>query len=454
MVYSGFPHSTADFRYASIPVLDTSLIDSIKPIPADKKGNIHLEMFGDKPIYRVYKSRHRQKIFDAQNLKPIKDFTEEECKVSAKRYHGTEVESVEMLTDFDQWIPWSSYKAHFPIVKCKMKDDGHWNIYVSSKTGEVVQATSRKKRWLARFGAIPHYAYYKFLRLNTSLWAQVVIWASALGSIMCLSGIIVGFIRLRRSKNKPKKWNSPYKKFWWKWHHVLGLVFGIFSFTFVFSGMISVSDIPQWLVSTEMKKSPRREWNKQKHDFTTYTASHKELLSYLKEHPGVKRVSFKNVMGNSYYYLYSEKRQVPEVIDALLKKKALFTEGEIKGYMQNLFPEQSIAISQQLNYDNYYQASGMGFRPCPAYKLTFNNSDKNWLYISPQTGEAVYELNKNTRVRRWLYRAFHTFNLQFFREHEWLRKLLLIIVSLGGLGISISGLVLSMKWMRRKQKSN
>lgn len=32
-----------------------------------------------------------------------------------------------------------------------------------------------------------------------------------------------------------------------RWHHITGVIFGVFALTFVFSGMMSLVDIPSWM---------------------------------------------------------------------------------------------------------------------------------------------------------------------------------------------------------------
>jgi len=72
------------------------------------------------------------------------------------------------------------------------------------------------------------------------------------------------------------------------------------------------------------------------------------------------------------------------------------------------------------------------------------------VYVSTQTGELVTVYDASRRAERWLYRALHTFNIQWLKEHEWLRKTLLLLVCLSGLVVSVSGAVLTSKWVKRK----
>ena len=87
-------------------------------------------------------------------------------------------------------------------------------------------------------------------------------------------------------------------------------------------------------------------------------------------------------------------------------------------------------------------------------KLAENDEAQNLIYIDPGTGKVVTSFTRNSKIHRWLYQGLHKFNFQFLVEHNWLRKILLIILSLGGIVISFSGVVLSWKWIKRKTKKH
>src|SRR4029453_1417851 len=102
--------------------------------------------------------------------------------------------------------------------------------------------TTRRSRALAWVGAIPHFLYFAPLRLNQPLWRQVVLWTSGLGIGLALLGIVLGILQLRITR--PCRFARlgaylPYSG-WMRWHHVSGLVFGVFTLTFVFSGWLSM----------------------------------------------------------------------------------------------------------------------------------------------------------------------------------------------------------------------
>src|SRR6202040_3050114 len=78
-------------------------------------------------------------------------------------------------------------------------------------------------------------------------WSRVVIWSSGLGTIAAILGITVGLwmyspSRTYRYAGEPASFPYRGQK---RWHAILGLFFGLFAYTWAFSGMLSMDPFPQ-----------------------------------------------------------------------------------------------------------------------------------------------------------------------------------------------------------------
>ena len=98
--------------------------------------------------------------------------------------------------------------------------------------------TSRRSRTLAWLGTIPHWFYFAALRANQPLWYQIVVWTSGLGVVLALLGLILGVTQYRWSRPRAAT-GIPYSG-WMRWHYITGVIFGVFTLTWVFSGMLSM----------------------------------------------------------------------------------------------------------------------------------------------------------------------------------------------------------------------
>ena len=245
LIFDGFPHASRKDRFLHLAEFKKQDFEELQAPPTSFKGKVSLELCDGKAVYRVKSGKKAQKTYDAKSLEPINSFDEEHAKTISASFNGYPVKDLEKIGELDDWMPWSYYKPLLPFYKCRMSDPAHTVLYVSEKTGEIVQETNRRSRWSARFGAIPHWIYFKKLRLAKDSWRLVIIILSSFGILMSITGIYAGFVRLRKRKEKGI---SPYKKFWYKWHHLAGFFFGLFVFTFILSGLVSVTSIPTgWL---------------------------------------------------------------------------------------------------------------------------------------------------------------------------------------------------------------
>ena len=456
LIYAGFPHASRKERFMHLSTLNQSDFDSIQAPPQTFSGKVELEKLNGRPVYRVYKGRKAQKVYDAITLKECDLPTEREAINLAEDFSGAKLVSVEKIKELDQWMPWSYYRSLLPFYKCTMDDDEHTRIYISAKSGTIVQETKRKSRWAARVGAIPHWIYFKSLRLKLGLWRNVLIWISTIGLIVSLSGLIAGFIRLRRKrKNESLIRYSPYRKFWHKWHHITGFVFGLFVFTFILSGLVSLTDIPNWMVAVYAKKSAKKTWNQKLNIKQHANVNFSDLWTAIEGNEPIRKVALKTVMNQACYWVYRDHFEQAEVYtlgDEGIQRKLKYSEAEIESWRKQVYGKFDYELEKLTEFDAYYQKSGMWERPLPVWLLNLEDKDCTSMYINSQTGSVVKSYNTNDRWRRWLYRSLHTLDFPFLKQHDWLRKSLLIILSIGGTLLSLSGLVLGIKWIRRNKR--
>ena len=214
LIYAGFPHASREERFLNLNSFNQADFETIQNPLCSFKGRVELEKIGEQPVYRVYSGRRGQQVYNAITLEVQPEMNEKQALVLAEQFTGAQVDQLEVVRQQDQWMPWSYYRSLLPFYKCYLNDSEHTQLYISAKSGSIVQETTRAKRWAARLGAIPHWVYFTSLRLQTGLWLKVIIWLSSIGLFVCLTGLIAGLIRLRKRKQYGR-WTSfsPYKKF-------------------------------------------------------------------------------------------------------------------------------------------------------------------------------------------------------------------------------------------------
>lgn len=139
--------------------------------------------------------------------------------------------------DYDQWTVASAFDPDRPLTRVVLNDEAGTYLYMSSKSGRMVLATTRSERALNYVGSIPHWLYVTELRRHHRVWSELMWWLSLLATIGTMLGVFVGVARLR---------SGPVRGGLRRWHHISGLVISPVVLAWIFSGFLSMDD--GWLV--------------------------------------------------------------------------------------------------------------------------------------------------------------------------------------------------------------
>jgi hypothetical protein len=115
-------------------------------------------------------------------------------------------------------------------------------VYIAEATGEIVQKTDRSSRFWGYLGPVMHWFYFTPLRAERGpLWNNLIVWGSVIGCGLCVLGIVIGVYRFSASRRFRRGTSmTPYVG-WLQWHHYAGLLFGVFTFTWTFSGLLTMT---------------------------------------------------------------------------------------------------------------------------------------------------------------------------------------------------------------------
>src|SRR6185503_16012659 len=133
-------------------------------------------------------------------------------------------------------------RRQMPLHKFTVDDSARTELYMSPQSGDVVVLTTRASRALAWVAAIPHWLYFTPLRVNDRLWNRVIIWTSGIGCFLALFGIALGITQFKYSwplRVSRLSSHIPYSGLM-RWHYITGVVFGVFTLTWVLRGLLSM----------------------------------------------------------------------------------------------------------------------------------------------------------------------------------------------------------------------
>lgn len=348
------------------------------------------------------------------------------------------IAKVDTLTRRGQWILYERYDRNLPILKYSFDNPEKTEIFISQDTGEVVQASTRSERVWSWFGAIPHKFYFPFLRTDVERWKTALLIGGLFCLVAALSGMYIGIYYLFRNKQKQHKFSSPFKKKMWRYHHIVGLIFGIFLIAWGISGSLAMQRVPKWLVNYEGDYfvSASKMWGKKALPLEKYRLDYRNVF---RNYPDIKSISWEHFGNHPAYLIVSGDKEI--YIDATkagVVKPLELSKEEIERAVTRYFGDDvKYTISLQEDYDEYYLSRKGGY-PLPVWRIEVDNADGTRMYVSPYDGYVKY-LNDNRMAKKWLFSATHYLDVKYFVLHQGLRYTCLWILSAGCLFVIITG---------------
>ena len=446
MIYHGFPRASSDKQLE----LQKPLADGL-PAVAELQAaltdtaviqGLSVQMYLDEPVFKIGPDRNAEMI-SARDFTPV----EETRESLIRTWCDAPVARIDTLTRLDQWIPFGSNRKELPIYRYHFTDPERHQLYIGSQTGRVLQFTSHKERVWACFSAIPHWVYFTRLRQELKTWRIFIKWAAGIGCVM----LILGFVLAIRVAVKTRKL-KPYKKKWYNWHYILGFVFGLIAAIFAFSGLMSLEDLPDFLRKGERKIGEVRP----REQVATGAPLEEYVLDYrdaLAAYPQAKILEWSDFRGSPYYRLTLAPK-VFILVDAAGESVKPFelTEERVSREMHRRYGD-SIPFRIELinEFDKDYHQRKVKETSLPVYRVTVDDYMHTRWYYNPATLE-VRRCDDDTRTMDWLYQKPHTLDFKFLTDRPWLWNIVMYLLMIGGIALSITGIVLSVRWLARSIK--
>jgi hypothetical protein len=372
-----------------------------------------------------------------------------------------------MLTEVDQW---TVGQIELPLHKITADDGDKTVLYISPRNGQIVQMTTRGSRALAWVAAIPHWFYFKSLRTNRSLWYYTVVWTSALGCVLALAGIVLSFSQLKVSR--PFKWRQwpsyiPYTG-WMRWHFITGAIFGIFTFTWVFSGLLSMEPMG-WAAGPPLQGDLQGVLSGGPIDVAEFPDIDPQSWLGLIEGRALKEIEYTRIqgvphyiamapppgassMGNDYEEYPSHSGVDPGRVLINAETMQIVTEPfsveSVMARVKEAFPDVPILESELLtNYDSYYYSRDRQ-ETLPVLRVKFGDEVSTWTYIDPRLSRELGSIHRLDRVERWIYNGLHSLDFGFW-YYSPLWTVGVIILSLGGAAVSSLGMLVGFRRLGR-----
>ncbi|RYF39810.1 MAG: PepSY domain-containing protein [Comamonadaceae bacterium] len=462
-----FPSLTTSERLAGLPPL---VLPADCCLTAEAAGaaaglaftEARLGMRGDVPVWRLLGSRAGAATADAageggydaraQPAKPRWQVVDARSGVALPALSAGETAAVAAAfsqrralraepVEEDQWSTAQSLNAHRPLLRVFMAGDDGLELYVSPSSGEVLRDTHRAERFWNLLGAVPHWYYFSQLRDWPGARKNLVIWTSALGVFAAASGLVLGVWQLFLNR---ARW-IPYRRFWPRWHHLLGLAAGVVTFTWILSGLLSVN--PWGLFSTRGASAPERAHWTGRPGATTLDPG-AALRAAQAVEPGIaaREIDLLRTPDAQQLVRADAAPGQSPLVAAVLPDELM--QSTLGGYRGSPAKWGEPMLTKLERYDTLYYAreyeadSNKKFnRPLPVWRAEW--PDGVAVYADPASGRVLMRQDVSNRVQRVLYNGLHSLDFRFLMERPWLRTSLIVLLSLLGIALSWTSCVVA-----------
>lgn len=438
MLYQQYPELTDAERLRGLAPLQLQGCCRSGLLPRDgaEVGDFRIEMMRGAPVLR---QRGRPPL-DLTTGTPLRPPTRQDLLEIAATHaaHRGIVGEPRWLddTDVDQWTLLSA-RRNQSNAHVALNDSAGTEFYLHRDTGEIFQDTTRRERILAWLGAIPHWLYPIALRCNGLVWSRVVIWTSVLGTFLTLTGLYVGISRLRRGNDGALA--SPFRGSWY-WHHIAGLIFGVLTLTWVFSGLLTMnpwglfegSDVARQVV-------PRLSGSPPVDELRQFLGAASTRLG------GGGFVRLRSQPFAGHLYVLAERADGTRVRVDAAGDPAPLPEKDLRTALSGI--EAGLKDLTLLRDEDAYYYSHKEKQELPVWRALLGDTQRTRIYISPTTGEFRI-VDGDARAMRWLERGLHGLDFPGLRARP-LWDLLAIVLLLGVTGVCLTGSWMAIQRVRK-----
>ncbi|CCE03748.1 PepSY domain-containing protein [Bradyrhizobium sp. STM 3809] len=443
MHFVPFPGQTESERVAGLTTLDltTSLHSPAEAVAAggiDHISRVRLWQRADGPVYVVSAADrivalHADTLTAADVAAP--DLALAIARATAQqRGLGAKDAAVVARNDYDQWTVPNRFDAHRPLYRIALNDVEGTELYVSSRSGEVVLDTTRFERRWNYLGSVVHWIYPTVLRKDWAAWNVTVWWLSLAAVVAAVTGALLGPVRLRLRRVRLR---SRYHG-WHLWHHWAGLVCMQFLLTWIVSGWLSM-DHGRLFATGHL------------------TPSEDAILTGAPDWAQLGAAPPAAVAGEvrEIEWFAFGGRLHQRARRALMQQQISMFDGSAWHIVGRfLQPAEINAVSSRLSSgcarsievepgDDYPFVSDVP--QAPVHRVVCGDT---WYHIDSASGAVLEKLDPSRRTYRWLYQALHTLDFPTLLAHATLRTLLIVGLCTAGLGFSLTGLVIGWRRLR------
>lgn len=460
MLFVGYPKLTPAERLATLPALaDARGWQALSVLPEavrQEPERVVLTTLRGEPAYVVRSGANvgAWSVLTGQALPPV---SAQLAEVSAAQFAGGPAFVGAMPLDEDRWTHSRALDPHRPLYRVGVGGAQPGDIYVSSRTGEVVLDAPRLQQRWNYVGAWLHWLYFLRMQSVDPVWTWTVIVLSVLCTVAAISGVVVGIWRWRFRGQYRSGSKTPYQEPWMRWHHLIGLMASAFVFTWIFSGLMSMN--PLGVFSSTGVVIDTAHYRGGVVTVEGALAEPGRLLAASTDVGFVPvEIQWRRIGGELFAVLLDGQgdTRIVSAVEGRLRVARLLPEAWLKQKVQAMSaaPMQGFTIRHAPDAYFYTRApeamNGAAVRRFPVAVAWFGDAEATRVYIDLATGDPLLTMGHRERVGRWLFSFLHSWDLPAALRQQNTRLCVLLLLSVAGTALCTTAAVIGYRRLRMK----
>lgn len=401
---------------------------------------VRLRQRGETPAYIVARSA-KPVVIDARNGERMPLLSPQAAAAVFGPKLPAQIARVVGPFGYDQWVVHDQFDALRPFYRVDLADAAGTQLYVSARTGDIVQRTTRSERGWNWVGAVLHWAYVTPLRSSFRAWDRTVWIVSFIAMLVADAGMVLGIVRTVAVRRARRPGFTFYRQPWMRWHHLIGLFAGLFVLTWILSGWLSMDHGRLFSRGrpTEAEVSIYA-------GLPASAAAAGADLSLLRRFPGAKEIAVTSTAGAPLLAVTDQHGRSSLFDQAgkalpLSQSDALIARG-----LGRAWGTAPAGAGVPVPLDDFYSlAEGLP----PTARRFAGEGRRPPVYVDSGTGNILVVMSTSRVAYAWIYYALHSFNFPGVARHQVVRDILVLIPLTAGFLFSITGVVLGWQRLRK-----
>ena len=362
--------------------------------------------------------------------------------IVAARFGHAAIAGITGPLSYDQWIVHQQFDPYRPVFRVRLDDPQRTDLYVSARTGEVVQRTTARERFWNWYGAVLHWIYFTPIREDWTLWNQLVWWVSLAALLTSVAGTWLGLHRYLKNRAHGRTGLSPYRG-WMRWHHVIGLFASIVVLVWMFSGWLSMDHgrffslpVASATESARMRGMP----------FAAIAEA--TPLDLLKSAGPASVIELHALDGRPLLTIRGGGESGPRILwlDTREVSKAPIPAALLLSALKTAWPSDAATLVRSSSVDELYrQAESV---PDDALAVRTGSDGRIRVYVGRFSGALLAVMNPSRRAYAWVYYCLHTFNFPGLIDRPAARTVVEMLLLMFGFGFCVTGIVLGVRRLK------